>query len=207
MPDIKPTRSELIKLRKKIKLAYMGHSLLKKKKDGLVQEFFRIVDEVKKSREKLSKSYVHAVGKLELGRAIEGIASIESASFLSGKEPEVSLQAKNIMGVVVPKIGLNYDTSEYHYGVVGTSSYIDDAVSAYRDVLKDALMSAEYDASLKGVLFEIEKTKRRVSALEYVVIPNMEAKAAFIRLRLEEMEKENIFRLKKIKKKGKSIIS
>lgn len=202
MYNIKPTRSELIKLRKRIKLAYMGYSLLKRKKDGLVQEFFTLLEDAKKNRSELAKSYVLGVGKLELARAMDGIANIESTSFAVENEPEVSLKAKNLMGVVVPKIEyLCKENENSGYGVIGTSSYIEDVVLAYDDILRKVLASAELDTSLKKILLEIEKTKRRVNALECIVIPNMEHSAAFIRQRLEEMERENIFRLKRVKKK------
>jgi len=205
MAQVKPTRSELINLKKKIKLAQMGHDLLKRKKDGLVREFFKILEQVKKQRQFLVQNYRASVSRLEIARALEGTSSIESLSFALKDEPDVLIQGRSIMGVKVPKIDTTFirrPLLERGYGIIGTSSYSDELVEAWEGVLEMIVKSVEVETALKRILFEIEKTKRRVSALEYIVIPNMESAAAFIRLRLEEMERENLFRLKRIKKKG-----
>lgn len=203
--QVKPTRSELINLKKKIKLAQMGHSLLKRKKDGLVHEFFKVLDLVKEQRKFLVQNYKSSVSKLEVGRAVEGTASIESLASALTDEPSVLIQPRSIMGVKVPKITtklVKKPLLERGYGLVGTSAYTDELVESWEDFLELVVKSVESETALKRLLLEIEKTKRRVSALEYIVIPNMEASAAFIRLRLEEMERENLFRLKRIKKKS-----
>ncbi|HIJ98574.1 TPA: V-type ATP synthase subunit D [archaeon] len=210
MADIKPTRSELINLKKKIKLAQVGHDLLKRKKDGLVQEFFRILDLVKEQRKTLVRNYRASVSKLEIARALEGTASIESIAFALKDEPEVIIHGKSIMGVKVPQITTKFvkrPLLERGYGLIGTSSYTDELVESWENLLEMVVRSVETETTLKRILLEIEKTKRRVSALEYVVIPNMEGAASFIRLRLEEMERENLFRLKRIKKKHEKIAS
>ncbi len=204
MADIKPTRSELINLKKKIKLAQMGHDLLRRKKDGLVQEFFRILELVREQRKTLVRNYRASISKLEVARALEGTASIESIAFALKDEPEVVIHGKSIMGVRVPKIETKFAKRpilERGYGVIGTSSYTDELIESWENLLEMVVRSVETETAMKRLLLEIEKTKRRVSALEYVVIPNMEAAASFIRLRLEEMERENLFRLKRIKKK------
>lgn len=205
MAQIKPTRSELINLKKKIKLAQTGHDLLKRKKDGLVQEFFRILEQVKNQRKILVQNYRACIGKLEVARALEGTSNIESLAFSLKDEPEVMIHGKSVMGVKVPQIEtklVRRPLLERGYGVIGTSSYTDELVESWETLLEMIVKSVETETALKRLLLEIEKTKRRVSALEYIVIPNMEEAAAFIRLRLEEMERENLFRLKRIKKKG-----
>lgn len=202
--QVKPTRSELISLKKKIKLAQMGHGLLKRKKDGLVQEFFKILEQVKQQRKLLIQNYRASTSKLEVARALEGTSNIESLAFSLKDEPEVIIHGRSIMGVKVPKIEtrlVRRPLLERGYGIIGTSSYTDELIESWELMLEMIVKSVEKETTLKRLLLEIEKTKRRVSALEYIVIPNMESAASFIRLRLEEMERENLFRLKRIKKK------
>ncbi|MFC1754737.1 V-type ATP synthase subunit D [Thermoproteota archaeon] len=200
--DIKPTRSELIKLKKKIKLAKSGYNLLKKKRDGLILDFFEILKKAKTLRQELTEEYKVAVEKINMARAIEGDLALKSLAMAVSQKPEIDVKTKNIMGVVVPKIeavGLQKTMTERGYGVYASSSLIDDSASAFEKVVEKVILAAEIETSMKKLLNEIEKTKRRVNALEFAVIPQMEEVAAFIRLRLEEMEREGIFRLKRIK--------
>ena len=107
------------------------------------------------------------------------------------------------MGVSVPESEIVQGTvlDERNYGIIGSSSYIDNVVDDYQELLEKIVLSAEMETAMKRLLLEIEKTRRRVSALEYIVIPRMEGQAEFIRSRLEELERENLFKLKLIKKK------
>ena len=207
MSDIKPTRSELIQLKKKVKLAQSGHSLLKKKRDGLIKEFFGVLNEAKKSKSALQENYSIATQAIALARAVDGTSTVKSASFALKQPAEIELETRNVMGIIVPKIRSEHHVKEFHergYGVLGTSGYIDDAAESYEKVLGNIITAAEIETTLKKLLREIDKTKRRVNALEFKVIPEMKADAKFIALRLEEMEREDVFRLKKIKKKEKS---
>jgi len=204
MGEVKPTRSELINLDKKIKLAKSGHSLLKRKRDGLIREFFIVFDEAKKRKSVLSDKYALAVRELELARAVDGTIAVRSAGEALKQKPEVTLTTRNIMGVVVP--GITFEKTqkkftERGYGIIGTSPRIDSASGAYEAVLDDVVMAAEIETTMRRLLLEIERTKRRVNALEFAIIPTLQRDAAFIRLRLEELERENVFRLKRIKDK------
>ena len=201
--DIKPTRSELIKLKKKIKLAKSGYNLLKKKRDGLILEFFEVMKKAKTLRKELTDEYIVALEKMNMARAVEGDIALRSLAMAISHKPEITLNKKNIMGVVVPKIessGLQKTITERGYGILAGSSLIDDSASAYEKVVEKVILAAEIETSMKRLLGEIEKTKRRVNALEFAVIPKMQKTEAFIKLRLEEMERESIFRLKRIKK-------
>ena len=201
--DIKPTRSELIKLKKKIKLAKSGYNLLKKKRDGLILEFFEVMKKAKTLRKELTDEYIVALEKMNMARAVEGDIALRSLAMAIAHKPEITLNKKNIMGVVVPKIessGLQKTITERGYGILAGSSLIDDSASAYEKVVEKVILAAEIETSMKRLLGEIEKTKRRVNALEFAVIPKMQKTEAFIKLRLEEMERESIFRLKRIKK-------
>ena len=202
--DIKPTRSELLKLKKQIKLAKSGYSLLKKKRDGLILEFFEILKRAKSLREELVNEYRIAFEKINIARALEGDLKVKSIAMAIKDIPDISLATKNIMGVKVPKIGsseIKKAFLERGYGIYNSSA-IDEAASAYEKVVEKIILAAEVETSMRKLLNEIEKTKRRVNALEFVVIPNLDKVKSFIKLRLEEMERENIFRMKRIKAKA-----
>lgn len=200
--DIKPTRSELINLKKKIKLSEGGHKLLKMKRDGLILEFFDILNQAKGVRSELDAAYENANEKIGIAEAVEGRVSIKSTAFALKETPEIKLESHNIMGVVVPKIessSVHKPINKRGYGVLGTSSYIDEAVESYEILVDKIILAAEIETTMKKLLDDIEKTKRRVNALEFKVIPELKEAVAFISLRLEEMERENTFRLKRIK--------
>jgi len=200
--NIKPTRSELLELKKKIALSQSGHKLLKMKRDGLIMEFFEIMDKARNARAELMKSYEVATQKIAIARAVEGNMAVTSAAFSLKEQPEINLESKNVMGVVVPKIessGIQKPLQERGYGVIGTTSRIDEAAEAYEKLVEQIIISAEIESAMKKLLEDIEKTKRRVNALEFKVIPELKDAEQFIKLRLEEMERENTFRLKKIK--------
>jgi V/A-type H+/Na+-transporting ATPase subunit D len=202
--DVKPTRSELLKIKKQIKLAKSGYSLLKKKRDGLILEFFEILKKAKSLRQEMVDEYKIALGKINIARALEGDLKIKSIAMAIHDIPDVKLTTKNIMGVKVPKI----ESSEIQkafmnrgYGVYSSSS-IDEAAAAYEKVVEKIIIAAEVETSMRKLLNEIEKTKRRVNGLEFVVIPGLGRQKGFISLRLEEMERENTFRMKRIKGKA-----
>ena len=203
MADIKPTRSELIKLKNRIKLAKSGHKLLKKKRDGLILDFFEILKKAKTLRQELAAEYRVALEKINIARTLETDLKIKSLALAIKNNPRITLETKNIMGVVVPKIGAEHRTTtllERGYGFIDSSASIDEAATGYERVVAKVIQAAETETAMKKILAEIEKTKRRVNALEFSVIPSMEKSGKFIKLRLEEMERENVFRLKRIKK-------
>ncbi len=200
--DIKPTRSELLEVKKRIRLSQSGYKLLKMKRDGLIIEFFEVLNQAKGIRAKIVKDYRRAHEAIAVASAIDGTLAVKSAAFSVSATPEVKISSKNIMGVVVPKVEgkqVSKKILERGYGVVGTRATIDEAAHAYEALAEDIIKAAEIETTIKKLLDEIEKTKRRVNALEYKVIPELTEAANFIRLRLEEMERENTFRLKRIK--------
>ncbi len=203
--DVKPTRSELIALKRRIKLSEMGHRLLKMKRDGLILEFFAVLNKANDVRSKIVGDYLRAEQKRALAEAVDGALAIQSAAFALRELPALELGSKNIMGVLVPRVEARAARKrllDRGYGVLGTTDRIDAVAEAYEALLEDVLHAAEVETSLRKLLDEIEATKRRVNALEFRVIPRLKEQAAFITLRLEEMERENIFRLKRIKAKG-----
>jgi V/A-type H+-transporting ATPase subunit D len=201
--DVKPTRSELLEIKKKIKLSEDGHKLLKKKRDGLILEFFDILNQAKDVRSELDDAYKDANNKIGIAKSVEGTITVNSTAFSLKDYPKIHLQSNNIMGVVVPKIessSVRKPINQRGYGILGTSSYIDEATDAYETLVEKIIQAAEMETTMKRLLAEIEKTKRRVNALEFKVIPELKEARDFIKLRLDEMEREGTFRLKKIKK-------
>ena len=200
--DVKPTRSELIATRRRIKLSISGHKLLKMKRDGLIIEFFELLPKVKDMRSQLVGLYTVADKKLAVAMVADGKSALRSAANCVRTPPQVELSENNIMGVVVPKIKVSTiekSIEERGYGLIGTSVRIDESVHAFEKLAEKVLEAAELETTMKKLLDEIESTKRRVNSLEFKVIPQLEEVAAYITLRLEELERENVFRLKRIK--------
>lgn len=200
--EYKPTRSELLLLRKQIKLSETGHRLLKMKRDNLIAEFFRVLDRAREIRADITRKSDVAGEKLAVAMAVEGTVGVKSAAFALVENPQVDLRTKNVMGIVVPEIeskSVKKAIDERGYGIIETSSRIDEAAEAYEDLLEDIIEAAEIETTMRRLLAEVEKTRRRVNALEFRVIPALKAQASFIQMRLEELERENIFRLKRFK--------
>ena len=205
--DVKPTRSELLEIKKKIKLTKSGYKILKMKRDGLIMEFFKILEQAKDIRDKVNRDYAEAMRSIAVAKAVDGAIAVQSAAFALKTHPELSLRSKNIMGIVVPEIeasSIRTPMDKRGYGVIGTSVYIDEAAKAFEDLVETIIEAAEIETTMKKILEEVEKTKRRVNALEFKVIPELQEAEAFIRLRLEEMERENTFRLKRVKQKAEA---
>jgi len=132
----------------------------------------------------------------------DGKSALRSAANCVRTPPQVELSEYNIMGVVVPKIKVSTiqkSVEERGYGLIGTSVRIDESVHAFEKLAEKVLEAAELETTMKKLLDAIESTKRRVNALEFKIIPQLEEVAAYITLRLEELERENVFRLKRIK--------
>ena len=200
--DVKPTRMELIETKRKIKLSKSGYKLLKMKRDGLIMEFFELLPKVKDLRGQLSELYKDAMEKLAIAVAADGKTALESAANCLNKAPEAELSSNNIMGVVVPAVKVSpveKSLEDRGYGLVGTSIRVDEAVHAFEKLSEMVILAAEGETTMKKLLDEIESTKRRVNALEFKVIPNLEEIAKYISFRLEELERESIFGLKRIK--------
>ncbi len=203
--DVKPTRSELLLLKKKIKLAKSGHSMLKKKRDGLIIEFFKALENAKNVRAELVEEYKIALHKMNIARALESDLHLKSIALAVKDKPIIELSAKNVMGVLVPSVKKSLLAKKIFtrgHGFISGSVKIDEAAAAYEKLVEKALQAAESETILKRLLQEIDKTKRKVNALEKITIPRLESDAAYIKFRLEEMERENFSRLKLIKAKA-----
>ncbi|MDD1714163.1 MAG: V-type ATP synthase subunit D, partial [Methanoregulaceae archaeon] len=193
--DVKPTRSELISLKRRIALSERGYKILKMKRDGLIIEFFKVLAAAKDSRGDLLKKFEHAGEMMAMANTVEGTIGVKSAAFAVQEVPDITLSSKNIMGVVVPEIestSVKKSLIDRGYGMLGTTSIIDETASAYEDLVEAVIESAEIETTMKKLLDEIESTKRRVNALEFKVIPELSEARDFIKMRLDEMEREEL---------------
>jgi V/A-type H+-transporting ATPase subunit D len=202
--DVKPTRKNLMAIEERIELSERGHDTLEKKRDGLIMEFMDILDQAQDVRSDLEDTYEEAQHAIDMARAMDGDVAVRGAAAALKEHPELTTQSKNIMGVVVPEIEsskVRKTLDERGYGVMGTSARIDEAAEAYEELLEQIILAAEVETAMKKMLDEIETTKRRVNALEFKLLPELRENQEYIEQKLEEQEREEIFRLKKIKAK------
>jgi len=202
--DVKPTRKNLMAIEDRIELSERGHDTLEKKRDGLIMEFMDILDQAQDVRSDLEDTYDTAQQRLDMARAMDGDVAVRGAAAALKEHPEITAQSKNIMGVVVPQIestSVRKSLDQRGYGVLGTSGRIDAAAEAYEELLEQIILAAEVETAMKELLDEIETTKRRVNALEFKLLPELNENKEYIEQKLEEQEREEIFRMKKIKDK------
>ena len=167
-------------------------------------EFMDILDQAKDVRSDLNEDYDHAQETINMARAVEGDVAVRGAAAALKEHPEITSQSKNIMGVVVPQIEssrVRKRLDERGYGLLGSSSRIDETAEAYEELIETIVLAAEVETAMRKMLEEIEKTKRRVNALEFKLLPDLRKNQEYIEQKLEEQEREEIFRLKKIKAK------
>jgi V/A-type H+-transporting ATPase subunit D len=202
--DVKPTRKNLMAIEDRIELSERGHDTLEQKRDGLIMEFMDILDQAQDVRSELNENYERAQSTIDMARAMEGDVAVRGAAAALKEHPEITTQSKNIMGVVVPQIEssrVKKSLDQRGYGLLGSSARIDEAADAYEELLETIILAAEVETAMKKMLEEIETTKRRVNALEFKLLPDLNENKEYIEQKLEEQEREEIFRLKKIKAK------
>jgi V/A-type H+-transporting ATPase subunit D len=194
---------ELIKKNAQIKLAEQGRDLLREKMDALIQEFFHIMVTVSKSREELEMMADAAQRSLVVAQAVDDPVTLKSASFATKRVLTLDIRGKNIMGVPVPLIekrSVTKSVLERGYSIIGTSGRIDETAERYEAELDLIIGLAETETSLRRLGDEIQMNRRRVNALEQVLIPELKKQAKYIKIAIEEREREDLFRLKKVKK-------
>ena len=200
---VTPTRMELTRLKGKLKTARRGHKLLKDKRDGLMKQFLETVREVRSLREEVETELMRAHEAFTVAAALMSAPALEQALLYPKQSVELTLATRNIMSVNVPvydfrtKTGLESDI--YPYGFAATSGELDTAVEALRRVFRKMLKLAEIEKAAQLMAEEIEKTRRRVNALEYVVIPDTEEAIRYIRMKLDENDRATTTRLMKVK--------
>ena len=202
--DIKTTRLELIETRNKVSLAERGHHLLKQKQDVLILEFFKILGKAKDLRNELNAQMGRAFNTLAVAEAYHGIQELEAVALAVKTASGINVSVKNVMGVRIPEIrgrDVKKRLTERGYSIVGTSAKIDEAAGAFENSLEMVIKLAETENSLKRLVREIEKTKRRVNALEHILIPKLKGQVKLIAMRLEGLERDQFIALKMVKRK------
>ena len=202
MEQVKPTRMELMKKKAQIKLAEQGRDLLREKMDALIQEFFKILSSVSDSRDELEQISRAADLALMIAAATDDPVTLRSASFATRRSITVGISGKNIMGVPVPVIEkkrVSKSMLERGYGIIATSARIDETAERYEVELDLLIKLAETETAMRRLGAEIQMNRRRVNALEQILIPELKSQARYIKNAIEEREREDLFRLKKVK--------
>ncbi|MFW6146970.1 MAG: V-type ATP synthase subunit D [Thermodesulfobacteriota bacterium] len=202
LQNVKPTRMELLKLKRRVKLADKGHRLLKEKRDALISEFMGVIKEYRQARERTEEHLKGAFHDLLMAEILLGSQDIEQIGAISTRHISLGVRTKNIMGVSIPVMETEQLVRKVHergYGLLNTNAKLDDAAKSFEEALSLIVKLAEVEESVRRIAQEVEKTKRRVNALEYIVIPRLKATIKHIEMRMEEIERESFLRLKKIK--------
>jgi len=200
---VNPTRMELTKLKKKLVTATRGHKLLKDKRDELMRQFLDLVRENKELREKVEDGIRAANKNFVLARAGMSDEVLNVALMAPKQEVFLQVDSKNVMSVDIPIFDYQTKTPDandiYSYGFAFTSSDLDDSIKALHDIFPDMLKLAECEKACQLMAAEIEKTRRRVNALEHVMIPELRENIKYIVMKLDENERSTQIRLMKVK--------
>jgi H(+)-transporting ATP synthase, vacuolar type, subunit D len=201
--DIKPTRFGLLIVRRRMALAERIHRLLAMKLDGMMLELVRLTDQTARERRMLEEQYSRAREMVAVAAMMEGATGVLLAALSVETSPTYTTGHRNVFGVRLPDLEpvmVKKTLAQRGYGILGTSSVIDDAADAYEDLLMAIITSAELEGGIKRLLDDIERTRRRVNALEFKVIPDLTETLRFIENQRDEMERQEWTRLRRIKK-------
>lgn len=199
---INPTRMELLSLKNRTKLAVKGHGLLKEKRDALIKEFFDILDRVKGVREAAERSLKEANEALLEAQIAMGDLAVRKASLSVKESIDVDIKSRSVMGVSVPVTNVKMEERsiiDRGYSFSDTIIQLDEAAKKFEESIKFLIELGEVEKTIFLLAEEIEATKRRVNALEHIMIPRFENTEKYIDMRLQEMERENFVRLKMIR--------
>lgn len=202
LSGVRPTRMELLKLKKRKILAQKGHDLLEEKRDALIMEFFKRIKNYRKDKAELEIEIKKAFETLIEAQMVIGYTGLEESSYSVNEMKDIEMKVQNITGVKVPlieKMEFLRESKERGYSFVSTSAKLDEAANSFENVVKNILRLAESEGSIRKLAQEIEKTKRRVNALENILIPKLGNTQNYIKMHLAELEREDFFRRKKIK--------
>ncbi|MDP1808740.1 MAG: V-type ATP synthase subunit D [Actinomycetota bacterium] len=203
MEELHTTRTELLQRRQQIDLAQQGRDLLEKKRDALLMEFMKIMGEVLGLSGKLRRTAAEANFSLAVAQAVDGTVNLRSAAMATHGEITVEITGTHIMGVPIPEVArknVRRTALERGYGIIGSSSRIDEVAEKFEEELNVIIQMAAIETKLRRLGAEIQKTRRRVNALDQVVIPTLKEQVRYISMALDERSREDLFRLKKVKK-------
>ena len=199
MPTIIPTRMELNRTRRRLTTAIRGHKLLKDKRDELMRRFLDRIYECEKLRKKVEEALEDSRRSFIAARAEMSDEAVNTALAAPRHETEIEARIENIMSVSVPALELKAFNDIPSYGYAFTAAALDDAADELREIIPDMLRLAQLEHSCRMMAGEIEKTRRRVNALEHVIIPEAQSTIKYIMMKLDENERSNQVRLMKVK--------
>jgi V/A-type H+-transporting ATPase subunit D len=196
---VNPNRMELLRLKKRLVIAKRGHKLLKDKRDALIQEFIHLVKENKTIREELENKLMKGYIIFSNASSLMSKITLEETLMFPKAKSTIELTFKNIMGVNVPKYIFKFEGNIYAYSLFNTTPELDLALRNFYEILPLMLQLAELDKAVSLLADEIEKTRRRVNALEYILIPDLENTIKFITMKLDEIARSTTSAIMRIK--------
>ena len=206
--NVKPTRMELATLKERLELSTRGHKLLKDKQDELMRRFILLIKKNNRLRDEVEAELVESMKEFVVAKSLINESFIEELFVVTETNVELDIQEKNVMSVIVPEMNFNVKeagvSSDVQYGYLNSSSEMDDAIERIEDVLPKLLELSEIEKTCQLMADEIEKTRRRVNALEYRMIPQLQETIRYIQMKLEENERSAIVRMMKVKDMGQS---
>lgn len=197
--NVNATRMELQKLKKRVKIAKRGHKLLKDKQDELMRQMLSQIEEVKRSRIEIEKEFQSILQSFVLAQSELGKEQMEESLALPTKQISVLVETKNLMSVKVPEFKKEVSGDIICYGFLNTSGEMDFALLKFEKFLDTLIHLAQMEKKVQLLADEIDKTRRRVNALEYKLIPSLEETIRYITMKLAEIERSNLTRLMKVK--------
>ncbi|MCQ9209721.1 V-type ATP synthase subunit D [Granulicatella seriolae] len=204
--NVKPTRMELRALKQRLTVAKRGHKLLKDKQDELMRQFIDLIRKNNELRTNVEERLILGMQSFVLAKASLNEAFIEELVAIPPQNVSLEVREKNIMSVFVPEMNFTVQEqskeSDFKYGYLNSNSEIDDSINQISQVLPDLLALTEIEKTCQLMADEIEKTRRRVNALEYRMIPQLEETIYYIEMKLEENERASITRIMKVKDMG-----
>lgn len=196
---VNPTRMEMLRLRKRLVVAQRGHKLLKDKLDGLMKDFGAIAAQYKEYRKAVDEELPNVLKSFVLAEATSSRKITEDALALTRQELKIVEHTARVMGVPIPRLEISFGESMGGYSLIHTSSELDKAIASLKEFLAKLLKMAELEQTVRLLSKEIEKTRRRVNALEHTIIPRIVETIKYIKGKLDEMERSTTSRLMKIK--------
>ncbi|MBM7540826.1 MULTISPECIES: V-type ATP synthase subunit D [Amphibacillus] len=204
--NVKPTRMELSNLKDRLAISTRGHKLLKDKQDELMRQFIDLIRENNKLRDEVEKELTEAMRAFVVAKSLLNESFIEELFAIPDKSVSLNIEEKNIMSVMVPEMNFSVNEdekeSEMQYGLLNSNSELDDSIDRISNILPKLLKLSEIEKTCQLMADEIEKTRRRVNALEYLKIPQLKETIHYIQMKLEENERASITRIMKVKDMG-----
>lgn len=197
--NVTATRMTMLELKKQLVVANRGHKLLKDKQDGLMQEFLKIVRQAKSLRLKVEESIRLANTYFVQAQALMPKSFLQNALSIPIQEMTLSVETKNVMSVKLPIFKLQTKKSGFGYGMYQTKGELDIAIKKFAEVFELLIVLAEIEKTAENLAVEIEKTRRRVNALEYTLIPDLDDTLRFVRMKLDEAERSAIVQIMAVK--------